>query len=233
MDNRLRRLAALLALAQAARGTPEGTNAANKAASYANKYGLSCERAQAQAKASTVDAMVSERVNPANGALWRASLAWTVAHYAGVEMIRHSGRESWWTIVGRPVDIDLWRALYNRAENEIDAEAISYIRHNREPWASARSEGDTFRKAAAAGFGQRLATYKAECEARNPDPAPQLQRATGALVLVGRELAVKAKVKELFPRLGSISVTSSGSGGARAAGRRFGQNMGVHRGSLK
>jgi hypothetical protein len=54
-----------------------------------------------------------------------------------------------------------------------------------------------------------------------------------ALVLTGRSLAVEAKKKAEFPKLGTIRVKSSGSSSAARDGDRFGRSMGIHRGNLK
>jgi hypothetical protein len=230
-----KKIAALLALAASAAGTPEGANATAKAEALASKHGL--DLASIKPSGEVVDLPISETVNAENSALWRASLAWGIAKYAGVELVRFQGTARW-SIIGRRADIDLWRGMFARAESEIDAEARRYVA-GLSGWASARSEGDTFRKAAASGFRDRLAAYKAEAEASEQGRATSAALAaagrveTGtALVLASREGQVKAEMARLHPRLVAVAVKSGGSSAARGAGYRFGSSMGVHRANI-
>jgi hypothetical protein len=233
-----KKIAALLALAASAAGTPEGANAQGKAEALATRHGL--DLAQIKPSGEVVDLPISETINAENSALWRASLAWGIARYAGVELVRFQGTARW-SIIGRRADIDLWRGMFARAESEIDAEARRYVA-GLTGWASARSEGDTFRKAAASGFRDRLAQYKREAEAseQGRSTAAALAAAgrtetpgtTTALVLASREGAVKAELARCHPRLVSVAVKSGGSSAASGAGYAFGSSMGVHRANI-
>lgn len=232
-----KKIAALLALAASAAGTPEGANAQSKAEALASKHGL--DLAQIKPSGEVVDLPVEESITAENSALWRASLAWGIARYAGVELVRYTGTARW-SIIGRKSDIELWRGMFARAESEIDAEAKRFVA-GLSGWASARSEGDTFRKAAASGFRDRLAAYKAEAEAseQGRSTAAALAAAgrtetagTTALVLASREGAVKAELARRHPRLKAQAIHSGGSSAARGAGYAFGRSMGVHRANL-
>lgn len=231
-----KKISALLALAASAAGTPEGANAAQKAEALAARHGL--DLGSIPPSGEVVDLPVEEEMTVENSAIWRASLAWGIARYAGVEVVRFQGTAKW-SIIGRRADIDLWRGLYMRAASEIDAEAKRFVA-DLPYWASARSEGDTFRKGAAAGFRDRLITYKAEAEASEQGrstaaalAAAGRTEASTALVLASREGAVKAELARRHPRLVSVPVKSGGSSGARRAGYAFGRSMGVHRGNLR
>jgi hypothetical protein len=233
-----KKIAALLALAASAAGTPEGANAQGKAEALAARHGL--DLGSIQPSGEVVDLPVEESITAENSALWRASLAWGIAKYAGVELVRYSGTARW-SIIGRKADIELWRGMFARAESEIDAEAKRYVA-GLSGWTSARSEGDTFRKAAASGFRDRLSAYKAEAEAseQGRSTAAALAAAgrvetagtTTALVLASREGAVKAELARRHPRLVAVAVKSGGSSGARRAGYAFGSSMGVHRANI-
>jgi len=237
MNPIMKKIAALLALASSAAGTPEGANAMEKAQNLAAKNAI--DLATIKTDGSTIaDAPVGEKMNPASTALWRASLAWGISRFAGVEMVRHGRGESW-TVIGRKTDIDLFRTLYARSEMEIDAEAKKYIATLAGRWdVSTRSEGDTFRKYAAAGFRDRLKAYKRESEASTNGQANAAALAAvgrteaTALVLVGREALVKQELTKRFPKLRSISVEGSGSSSAREAGYNYGRSMGVHKASI-
>lgn len=229
MSPALRRLKALLALARGSEG-PEGVNAQAKAEAYAAKHGLNVADAAIDA-GSVQDAVSGSTYVPGNSALWRASLGWKIAGYCGVSMVRH-GAQNRWTVIGSQADIALWTMFFERTVAQIDAEAARFVR-DLPPWASARTEGDTFRKSAARGFAARLAEHKAESA-----EAATNQRATAdvvpdgptyAMVLVGRELAVKAGEQRMFPKLGTTTIKSSGSGSTRTAGYAFGKGLGVHK----
>jgi hypothetical protein len=214
------RIRRCLALARSAEGTPEGD--------------VAMERAMAIARAAGVD-IASIEVNPIVGAqrsfytptsisMWKALLAWEVAKYAGIEMLRDKEK---WHLIGRPQDVDTWRGFYHRAEREIDEEAKKYIA----TYGGGKSEGDTFRKSAASGFGERLARYKKECA---PEVSTYIPPAGGTmLVMTGRALEVRSLKEKLYPNTRTVSVGSKGSNSARAAGYQFGNSMGVHRGNLK
>jgi hypothetical protein len=217
------RLAKLLALAGGSEG-PEAESALAVAEKLADRHGIDLETIDPLGPS---DAPQGVKVTPQNSALWRASLGWSVARYAGVSMVRHyKGRQ--WTVVGRPQDVELWRALFTRAEREIDAESRRYVA-SLPRWRSARSEGDTWRKGAASGFGERLAQWKKQSETA-AQPTPE-EKGT-ALVLVGRDALVKQKEAELFPNLSTISISAGGSSGAWGEGRKHGKGMGIHRGEL-
>ena len=229
-----KKIAALLALAAGAAGTPEGANAAQKAEALAARHGLDLDSIQPSGE--VVDLPVEEEMTAENSALWRASLAWGIARYAGVEVVRFHGTAKW-SIIGRRADIDLWRGLYLRAADEIDAEARRFV-SDLPYWASARSEGDTFRKGAASGFRDRLSQYKREAEASEQGRATASalvaagRTESTALVLASREGAVKAELARRHPRLSTVTVKSGGSTSSRAAGYAFGSSMGVHRANL-
>jgi hypothetical protein len=181
------------------------------------------------------DAPIVQDYIPSNGALWRASLAWEVARYAGVSMIRWSGRRgcgSYWRVIGRPQDFDLWKALFERAEAEIEAEGTRYAAQavQERSWRSPRSEADTWRKGAARATApmDKAASTPAP-SAPEPGPTP----ASTALVLLSRDRAVKAKEHELYPQLKHIRIASGGSSSAYGSGHRHGSRMGVHRANLE
>ena len=142
-----RKIAGLKALGQG--DGHEALSAMRKAHELADRHGINIDEIE---RCNPADAPVARTHTARNSALWRVSLGWCVARYAGVEMVRFVSR---WTVIGRPSDIDLWVALYTRAEMEIETESAAYVA-SLPDWASKRSEGDTWRKGAAAGFGQRL-----------------------------------------------------------------------------
>jgi hypothetical protein len=223
-----RRIAALLALAASPAATDaERTNAHTRAADIAARFGL--DIATIKPGGVVEDAPVNETFDVSNRAVWRASLGWQIARYTGVQMVRYTGTRRW-CLVGHKADLELFRALYARAEPEIDAEGTRYAKGR------GRSEGDTFRKGAAYGFGERLAQYKAEAEASEQGrvnvAALGPQGGSTALVLVSRTAAVEAKKRDLFPRLTSAKTALGGSREALREGTAFGRSMGVHRGSL-
>lgn len=223
----IKKIKKLLALAFGSEG-PEADNALAKAEAIAEKYGCDLESIDFESAGKGVSVAEGVSYYPESSSLWRCSLAWAVARYSGVQMIRHHrGKE--WTIVGRPEDVSLWRSLFTRAEKEIDDEARRYCAAL-PCYMSKKSEGDTFRKGAASGFGQRLREWKNQ--AKGHEHASPEEKGT-ALVLAGRDALVAGKVKELFPRLKSMNVNSRGSNASWSEGRRFGSNMGVHRGNLK
>lgn len=227
MSKAYEKIRKLLALAFGSDG-PEADSALAAAERLAAKLGVELETVDFENHGQKKDHAEGVSYYPESSSLWRASLAWAVARYAGVKMIRHHrGKE--WTIVGRPVDVNLWRSLFTRAESEIDTEAKRYTA-NLPRWVSKKSEGDTFRKGAASGFGQRLREWREQ--AKGHEHASPEEKGT-ALVLVGRDALVAAKTKELFPRLKSINVNAGGSRAAFNDGHRFGKSMGVHRGNLK
>lgn len=224
-----RRLSALLNLARGAEGTPEGALAHGRAIAYAAKHAIDLALFKPDGNANTKP--TSKVYRPVTSALWLADLGWAVAHYTGVRMVR-SGPS--WTLIGHQSDIETWTTLYERAAHEIDLEASRFVR-SLDGGVSKRSEGDTFRKAASRGFGERLARYRAESEASaiGKATADVAASSTTALVLVGREVAVSGLTKSLFPRLGKQRISVSGSSDAYSAGRRFGSGLGVHKASIK
>lgn len=226
-DNR-KRIAHLLALGRG--DGPEAETARRTAAEIAAKYGI--DVATVEVETGQADAPRVSTYTPENTAMWRASLGWAVARFAGVTMIRF---RSTWSVVGRPQDVATWRYFYARAEGEIDNEARAFARQERAGFRSVRTEADTFRKGAARGFGERLAAYRAESERSRPSPAPAAPApsTSTALVMVGRDLAVAAAVKQAFPKLRTIGVSARGSFDSYARGRAFGRNLGVHRGNLE
>jgi hypothetical protein len=236
------RITRCLALARSATG-PEAATATARAAAIAARYGIDLRSvAQDAANAAPVDAPVRQSYAPTNSSLWRASLAWKVAAYAGIEMVRSRGRDHAFFLIGRPADIATWTALYERAEGEIDAEATRYVRAMEADgyWSrSKRSDGDTFRKHAASGFGARLREQAAQAAQSTNGKVTSaalasagVQDGGNALVLVSRALAVEAKKTAEFPTLRTIRVKSSGSSSAARDGDRFGRSMGIHRGNL-
>lgn len=298
-DNVSRRLSALLNLAAGAAGTPEGDNAQAKAEAYAAKHAVNL----ASYKPTDPDAAQAPKgttysPGTARGAQWREVLANLVCSFAGCSMVMHKGRGvvNVWTIIGAPSDVATWRALYERAAADIDAEAARYIATvgvvNQEPYVcgaartdvsglsgwcrwqgqtakvgydaaagkvtkacpqcgspvarrvappvSRKSEGDTFRKGAAMGFGARLREHKAEAEASvNGRVTADALRSAGvaepqyALVLTGRTLAVKKEQDRLFPKLKKgAGVRMGGGRGAREAGYDYGRGLGVHKGEI-
>ena len=236
METAIKKISNLLALARSAAGTPEGDNAQSKALALAARWNLDIKNIEVGGVVK--DGPQSWKVEPKSNSMWRASLAWAISRYAGVKVIRYSGRGAGgaFSVIGRPTDYDLWNGLYNRAEAEIDAEAKKFVA-NLPHWAASKSEGDTFRKNAAEGFGQRLAEYKREAEgSQNGKIAAaalgERSENAYALVLVGRENAIQKKVSEMFPKLDTVTVSSKGSANAAAAGYAFGKSMGVHRGNL-
>lgn len=212
----IERVRRCLALARSAAGTPEGDVAMCRAVSIAQQAGIDIASIE-------VDPIVgAERsfYTPSSISMWKALLAWEVAKYAGIEMLRDKEK---WHLIGRPQDIQTWRGFYLRAEREIDEEAKRFIAAR----GGGKSEGDTFRKAAASGFGDRLARYKKECA---PEVSNNIPPGGGnMLVMTGRALEVKSLKEKLYPTTRQVSVSSKGSSGARAAGYSFGNNMGVHK----
>ena len=267
-DKLMQRLRRCLALAASAAGTPEGDLAKTRAEEIARKAGVDLR----SVKLDDAPKGKAERTyyTPENSALWRASLAWAVAPFAGVTMLRDPKR---WHVLGRPQDVETWRALYERAVREIDGEASRYVaglerppawgcgdcgwsgdepsratslplnrcpecdmRATRLPQTSVRTEGDTFRKAAASGFRDRLAKHKAEAEASEQGRATAavlVGTPTAALVLVSRVLEVQTLKETLYPKSRKVPVKSSGTRAARSAGYAYGSSMGVHRGEVK
>ena len=150
----LERIRRCLALATSAEGTPEGDVARERAIAMAARYGIDISSIDVQ------PVVGAERFffEPAANSMWRALLANEICKYVGMEMLRDKNK---FHLIGRKSDMDSWRAFYSRAEREIDEEAKRYIsRHG-----GGKSDGDTFRKGAASGFGDRLAKYKREAEA--------------------------------------------------------------------
>jgi len=231
-----RKIGNLLALARSAAGTPEGDNAQSKALALAARWNLDIKTISIGGEIK--DGPQAWSVKPESNSMWRASLAWAISSYAGVKIIRQTGRNAGGTfsVIGRPQDYELWTGLFNRAQSEIDAEAKKFVA-SLPDWASGKTEGDTFRKSAAQGFAQRLAEYKREAEgSTNGKIAAEALGERGqnayALVLVGRDAAIQRKVAELFPRLTTAKINSRGSHAAASAGYAFGRSMGVHRGNL-
>ena len=216
----IERIRRCLALARSAAGTPEGDVAMDRAMSIARNAGVDIASIE-------VDPIIGAQrsfYTPSSISMWKALLAWEVAKYAGIEMLRDKEK---WHLIGRPQDVDTWRGFYLRAEREIDEEAKKYIA----TYGGGKSEGDTFRKSAASGFGERLARYKKETSQEVSNYVPP---AGGTmLVMTGRALEVRSLKEKLYPNTRTVSVASKGSSSARAAGYSFGNNMGVHRGNLK
>jgi hypothetical protein len=229
----MKKISNLLALAKSASGTPEGDNAQSKALALAARWNLDINTISIGGVVN--DGPQSFIVKPESNSMWRASLAWAISHFAGVQIVRHSGRHAGgsFTVIGRKADYELWQTLFNRAQLEIDSEAKKFV-SSLPSWASGKTEGDTFRKGAAEGFRDRLTEYKKESrQSDNGKIASTLLREdTYALVLVGREMQIKNKMAELFPRLKSAHISSKGSSSSSDAGYRFGRGMGVHRGNL-
>ncbi len=218
------RIRRCLALAASAAGTPEGDVAMERAVSMAAKEGLDISSISLEVNTS------AERFffEPTANSMWRALLANEICKYVGMEMLRDKNR---FHLIGRKSDMDSWRAFYSRAEREIDEEAKRYIsRHG-----GGKSDGDTFRKGAASGFGDRLAKYKREAEASdNGKVAVKIASDESfALVMIGRELEVTSLKHRLYPNTKTYSVHSKGSSHARSAGYSFGASMGVHKGSIQ
>jgi len=218
------RIRRCLALAASAAGTPEGDVAMERAVSMAAKEGLDISSISLEVNTS------AERFffEPTANSMWRALLANEICKYVGMEMLRDKNR---FHLIGRKSDMDSWRAFYSRAEREIDEEAKRYIsRHG-----GGKSDGDTFRKGAASGFGDRLAKYKREAEASdNGKVAVKIASDESfALVMIGRELEVTSLKHRLYPSTKTYSISSRGSSHARSAGYQFGSGMGVHKGSIR
>lgn len=235
-------IARILALIELANNNPnvnEASLARDKAEALLDKYQLTL--AYCRNNTRDQDMPGSVEVTPSTGALWRSTLAWRVANYTGVDMVRtparkatrhRGGRKSFFTLIGRPADIETWRALFTRAEEEIEAEAVRYL--STLPQGSRKSASDSFRKGAAQGFGQRLQEYAKECQPAVETPRTNQHDGAGstALVMVGRDLAVKQKTKELFPRLRTQRSTVSRVD-SYGKGVAYGRSMGVHKGSLR
>ena len=221
MDEKIiERIRRCLSLAQNAAGTPEGEVAMDRAVNIARKAGIDISTIEVN----PVVGASRSFYTPSSISMWKALLAWEVAKYAGIEMLRDKEK---WHLIGRPQDVDTWRGFYLRAEREIDEEAKKYIAS----YGGGKSEGDTFRKSAASGFGERLARYKKECA---PEVSNYVPPAGGTmLVMTGRALEVRSLKEKLYPNTRTVSVASKGSSSARAAGYSFGNSMGVHRGNLK
>lgn len=231
-DSLMRKLSALLALAQnKGASQAEAASAMARAKAIAARYDVALETVPVGGIVN--NAVINEHFHPGTTSMWRASLGWNIARYAGIQMIRVGGKPVKFSLVGRQADIDLWRTLYARASDEIDSEGKRYSTGR------GKSEGDTFRKGAASGFGARLADWKREAEASeqgkiNRDALHQTeeQEQSTALVLVGREIAVKNKVAQVHPKLKNVAIERRGSRAAHEDGVRFGRSMGVHRGNL-
>ena len=270
LDNVARRLTALLNLANGAIGTPEGENARRKAAHYASKHAIDIDAFKPNEPTNTrpignhykPGSRAQWRVALASAVSRYAGVS-MVIHTGGEPSWTLVGVASdfatWRTLYERAADeIDAEGARYVRS---LDTDATYRCREcyhkttaegvecpecfggemRKLATPSKRSEGDTFRKSAAQGFGARLASHKAEAEAsaNGRVTADLLKRAgndatqSTAMVLVGRALAVKAEEKRLFPKLRTTrGAGMSGSSGARGAGFAFGRGMGVHKGSL-
>ena len=221
----IQRIRRCLSLAQSAKGTPEGDLAASRAISMATKAGVDIHSIQLS------PSTAAERFffEPSANSLWRAALGNAICKYVGMEMLRDKER---FHLIGRKTDMETWKAFYVRAESEIDAEAKRWIAS----FGGGKSDGDTFRKSAAYGFGERLARHKMEAEGSvNGKIAASMIHTSSenALVMVGRSLEVKSLKDKLYPRTKSYTTTSNGSHSSRSAGYAFGASMGVHKGSLK
>ena len=227
-----RKIGNLLALARSSAGTPEGTTAFAKAQELAIRYNVTLENVKLGGVVD--DAPQSFRYSPESSRIWRASLAWAVAKYAGVRMVRAHGGDSW-TVVARPADYETWKALFSRAEQEIDGEAKRYTSQR----SAGRADADTFRKYAASGFEERLQSYKREAAtseqgAANAAALSNVPERSGtfALVPVGREVAVSQKLLQMFPKLGTVKVRTAGSNAAARDGYSFGRGLGVHKANI-
>lgn len=234
-----RRIARALAIARGGANKFESESALKRAQEIAAKYDI--DLASFEAKTAKEESAKGDAIRvdytPKSSALWRASLGWAITAYAGISMVR-SGKN--FALIGRQVDIDLWRTLYERAETEIDTEAAKYIASR--PHLSSgekKSMSDTFRKGAASGFYERLERYKAQAansEQGKANAAVMATTSTGpttALVMVGRELSVKAAEKRHFPKLSNMVVTvAAQSRSGYYDGHKFGKGLGVQRGNL-
>ena len=218
------RIRRCLALANSAAGTPEGDLAMDRAVSMAKNAGLDISSISLE----IVSGAERFFFEPTANSMWRALLANEICKYVGMEMLRDKNR---FHLIGRKEDMDSWRSFYLRAEKEIDEEGKRFIAVN----GGGKSDGDTFRKGAASGFGDRLAKYKKESEqsANGRVNAGLSNDNNFALVMVGRELEVTSLKHRLYPNTKTYSVSSRGSSHARSAGYQFGSGMGVHKGSIR
>lgn len=222
----LERIRRCLALATSAAGTPEGDVAMERAISMASRHGIDISSIDVQPHVG------AERFffEPAANSMWRAVLANEICKYVGMEMLRDKNR---FHLMGRKTDMETWRGFYIRAEKEIDEEGKRYVAR----YGGGKSDGDTFRKGAASGFGDRLAKYKREAEqsdnARVTRDVLGEDNGKNALVMIGRSLEVRSLKDKLYPNTKTYSVQSKGSHHARSAGYQFGSNLGVHRGNLR
>ncbi len=168
-------------------------------------------------------------------AKWRPILANEIAKYAGVRVITHGGRgaNQTITVIGRKGDLNLWKILFDRSQPEIDAAGKNWVASGH----PGKSEGDTFRKNAAWGFGARLAEYAKECSKSENGRINAIllgeRKECFALVMVGRDLAVKRETERIFPTLvAGPAVRLTGSSDARTSGYAFGKGMGVHKANI-
>lgn len=223
-DKMLERIRRCLSLATSAAGTPEGDLAYIRANEMAAKAGLDISSISLDNKSGVAERFFFE---PAANTMWRALLANAICKYVGMEMLRDKNR---FHLIGRKEDMELWKSFYNRAEREIDEEGKRYI----SIYGGGKSDGDTFRKSAASGFGERLARYKKESEESNVGKCnPVMNEESFALVMVGRDLEVRSLKEKLYPNTKTYSISSNGTGHARTAGYEYGKGMGVHRGNIR
>lgn len=220
----IERIRRCLALHLSAGDTPEGRTAYERAVSISQKAGidLSTVKITTEVKA--------ERFfyEPSANSMWRSILANSICQYVGMEMLRDKNK---FHLIGRSTDLENWKAFYTRAEYEIEEEGKRWVKKN----GGGKSDGDTFRKGAALGFGDRLDRHKKESEgSKNGMIAASIQKEGDyPLVMVSRGLEVTSLKDRLYPKTKSVSIQSRGSLGSRDAGYSFGQGMGVHKGLIK
>ena len=225
-DKAKRKISALLALSKnSGAAQPESESALALAKEIAARHGLSIDEIKPGGEVFSNAVQIIFQAK--NRSLWMFSLACRIGEYTGVEIIKFQGKPTW-SIIGRESDISIWKMLYERSSVEIENEGLAYSR------GKGKSDGDTFRKAAATGFGERLAKYKQEAESSEQGKISRSVLAEGsfALVLIGREIEVARKVKQFHPNLKNLSVVSRGSGSAWKDGHRFGSGLGVHKANL-
>jgi hypothetical protein len=218
------RIRKLLAMAQTP--GPEGDQARIRAHALATHHRVDLARLEQPGADSRVEARQHEA--PSN-AHWYASLAWAIAPYAHVRVVR-TGKLL--EVIGTREDIDLWASLFERSRLEIEQESQRYAAAL--PTGLRRTGGDGFRKGAATGFGERLEMHRQQTsQTTNRKIADEAlgSSTSTALVLVGREEQVVQTMHERWPKLSSLR-TSTKDKASRAAGHRFGLGLGIHRGNL-
>lgn len=171
------------------------------------------------------------------GAMWRASLAWSLADYTNTYVLRvGKGKRAKVRVIGVPTDVDRFRALYNRLQQEIEYDSRTYVAQLPAYYTTGdkRRAGDSYRKGEVRGISDRIASLgESDSDQRAANEAA-LARAgrTNVTALVLRRAEDAKDYAENTWNIKKSRPVRASDYDAYHKGRKTGSNRSLHRADL-